>query len=195
MCKVSWNWSRQAFLSPVGYLEFVGEGTGGRELENNGIVCVAQEASAATTAWRLLAVICFMLSGSGIRDEVSCVLIPLQGSHALISLQSQLHQWGLHNPWYAAAATTHSWFAPQQSWWDFKQLAYNNGPEAILVLDRHRGSICCAGADGVGFLGQFSCNAQITYLSLPQQHDYKDWLCLVLINSRQTIVSAWREQS
>lgn len=31
-------------------------------------------------------------------DGASHALIPLQGSHALISLQSQLHQRGLHNP-------------------------------------------------------------------------------------------------
>lgn len=38
-----------------------------------------------------------MLSGSRIKDEARRVLIPPQGSHALIILQSQLHQWGLHN--------------------------------------------------------------------------------------------------
>lgn len=51
------------------------------------------------------------------------VLIPLQGSHALISLQSQLHQQGLHNPWYTVTATTQGWFAPLPNWWDYKQLA------------------------------------------------------------------------
>lgn len=43
------------------------------------------------------------------RDEVSCVLIPL---HALMRLQTQLYQWGLHNPWYMLIVTTHGWFVP-----------------------------------------------------------------------------------
>lgn len=91
----------------------------GRELENNVIVHVAP---AANTAWRLLVAICFMLSGSRIRDEELCAM-SLQGSHALISLQSQLHQQGLHNPWYTVTMTTQAQFAPLQSWWDYEQLA------------------------------------------------------------------------
>lgn len=35
-----------------------------------------------------------MSRGSWIKDEVKRVLNPLQGSQTLISLQSQLHQWG-----------------------------------------------------------------------------------------------------
>lgn len=118
-----------------------------------------------------------MLSGSGIMDEASHALIPLQGSHALIGLQSQLHQQGLHNPLCTAAATTQGWFAPRLKLVRFQATGttYNNCPEAVLVSDWYRGSICCAGADGVGLLlVQLSRKAKVMHSSLPPQQGYKD---------------------
>ena len=142
------------FFEPSGVLIICWGSKGGREPENNGIVRVALEAWAAATAWRLLVVICFMLSGSRIRDEVRRVLIPLQGSHALISLQSQLHQRGLRNPWYTVTATTQGCVCTSAKSVRLRAtgILYGNLWAAALTLDWSTGSMRFAGADGVGLL-------------------------------------------
>lgn len=60
----------------------------GKKLQNNAIVPVVSGLGCChcLPACILLVAICFMLSGSGIKDEVNRVLISLRGLHALIRL-------------------------------------------------------------------------------------------------------------
>lgn len=168
MFKVLWNWGRQAFWEPSGILIICwgeyGRGGGGCWVvrEQCHCPCCTMLPLLPTLPedcqWQFA--LCWVKAGSGMK---SCVLFSLQRSHALISLQSQPRQQGLHNPWY----TVTEWppkpgFSPRQSWWDYKQLASHTkicqmrcliGPQdQYFVQDSTRSNF---------FLAMFSCSGQM----------------------------------